>query len=74
MQFPTLDEVGGYPFRSRRTVVRIDHILVGRGGWATECWLGPLVESPHRPGLAVVKIGRWPVVGNHADWDDVESD
>ena len=48
----------GYTFRTRRTAVRIDHVLVGGGGWATKCWVGPDVGSPHRPVLADV---AWPV-------------
>jgi vancomycin resistance protein VanJ len=42
----------GYTFRSRWTVVRIDHILLGGGGWATDSWVGPDIGSPHRPVLA----------------------
>jgi vancomycin resistance protein VanJ len=42
----------GYTFHTRRTAVRVDHILVGAGGWATTCWVGPDVGSPHRPVLA----------------------
>jgi len=42
----------GYTFHARRTAVRIDHVLVGGGGWATKCWVGPDVGSPHRPVLA----------------------
>jgi endonuclease/exonuclease/phosphatase (EEP) superfamily protein YafD len=47
----------GYSFIARRTVVRIDHILVGGGGRATRCWVGPNLGSPHRPVLADVV---WP--------------
>jgi vancomycin resistance protein VanJ len=47
----------GYTFRTRRAAVRIDHVLVGGGGWATECWVGPDVGSPHRPVLADL---AWP--------------
>jgi vancomycin resistance protein VanJ len=42
----------GYTFHARRTVVRIDHVLVGGGGRASTCWVGPDVGSPHRPVLA----------------------
>ena len=47
----------GYTFRTRRTAVRIDHVLVGGGGRATTCWVGPDVGSPHRPVVADV---AWP--------------
>jgi endonuclease/exonuclease/phosphatase (EEP) superfamily protein YafD len=42
----------GYTFVARRTVVRIDHILAGKGWYCERCWLGPDVGSPHRPVLA----------------------
>ena len=42
----------GYTFHARRTAVRIDHVLVGGGAWATKCWVGPDVGSPHRPVIA----------------------
>jgi endonuclease/exonuclease/phosphatase (EEP) superfamily protein YafD len=42
----------GYTFRARVSAVRIDHILVGGGGRATGCRVGPDVGSPHRPVLA----------------------
>jgi vancomycin resistance protein VanJ len=42
----------GYTFSARLSAVRIDHILAGRGGRATRCWVGPNVGSPHRPVLA----------------------
>jgi vancomycin resistance protein VanJ len=51
----------GYTFRARRTAVRIDHVLVGGGGWATTCWVGPDVGSPHRPVLADL---AWPAGGS----------
>jgi endonuclease/exonuclease/phosphatase (EEP) superfamily protein YafD len=51
----------GYTFRARRTAVRIDHVLVGGGGWATACRVGPDVGSPHRPVLADV---AWPAGGS----------
>jgi vancomycin resistance protein VanJ len=47
----------GYTFHTRRTAVRIDHILVGGGGRAAGCWVGPDVGSPHRPVLADL---AWP--------------
>jgi endonuclease/exonuclease/phosphatase (EEP) superfamily protein YafD len=50
----------GYTSRTRRVGVRIDHVLVGGGGWATECRVGPDVGSPHRPLLADV---AWPAGG-----------
>jgi endonuclease/exonuclease/phosphatase (EEP) superfamily protein YafD len=42
----------GYTFTGGRTVVRIDHILVGKGWHCSRCWVGPRVGSPHRPVLA----------------------
>jgi vancomycin resistance protein VanJ len=50
----------GYTFRTRWAAVRIDHVLVGGGGWAERCWVGPDVGSPHRPVLADV---AWPAGG-----------
>jgi len=50
----------GYTFQARRTAVRIDHVLIGGGGWATGCWVGGDVGSPHRPVLADV---AWPTGG-----------
>jgi endonuclease/exonuclease/phosphatase (EEP) superfamily protein YafD len=47
----------GYTFRTRRAAVRIDHVLVGGGGWAAACRVGPDVGSPHRPVIADV---AWP--------------
>jgi endonuclease/exonuclease/phosphatase (EEP) superfamily protein YafD len=42
----------GYTFLTRRTQVRIDHVLAGPG-WACErCWVGANVGSPHRPVIA----------------------
>lgn len=49
----------GYTFRNRWTRVRIDHILVGGGGRADDCRVGPDMGSPHRPVLADVS---WPPV------------
>jgi vancomycin resistance protein VanJ len=51
----------GYTFRTRKAAVRIDHVLVGAGGWAAACWVGPDVGSPHRPVLADV---AWPAAGS----------
>jgi endonuclease/exonuclease/phosphatase family metal-dependent hydrolase len=48
----------GYTFQARVSAVRIDHILVGGGGRATRCLVGPDVGSPHRPVLADL---AWPV-------------
>jgi vancomycin resistance protein VanJ len=50
----------GYTFFNRWTRVRIDHILVGGGGRATACWVGPDIGSPHRPVIADV---AWPLDG-----------
>lgn len=50
----------GYTFFNRWTRVRIDHILVGGGGRATACWVGPDVGSPHHPVIADV---AWPAPG-----------
>lgn len=47
----------GFTFVARASSVRIDHILVGGGGRARRCWVGPDVGSPHRPVLADV---AWP--------------
>jgi endonuclease/exonuclease/phosphatase (EEP) superfamily protein YafD len=47
----------GHTFANRWTRVRIDHVLTGGGGRATDCWVGPDVGSPHRPVLADL---AWP--------------
>ncbi|MBP3960451.1 endonuclease/exonuclease/phosphatase family protein [Gemmata sp. G18] len=47
----------GHTFIVRVNAVRIDHILVGSGGHALECWVGPPIGSPHRPVIADV---AWP--------------
>jgi vancomycin resistance protein VanJ len=47
----------GYTFLIKRTAVRTDHILVGKGGRAVRSWVGPDVGSPHRPVVADVV---WP--------------
>jgi endonuclease/exonuclease/phosphatase (EEP) superfamily protein YafD len=51
----------GYTFRAKWTGVRIDHVLVGGGGRATDCRVGPDVGSPHRPVLADLS---WPANGS----------
>ncbi|QJW93373.1 endonuclease/exonuclease/phosphatase family protein [Frigoriglobus tundricola] len=51
----------GYTFWARISAVRIDHILLGGGGQATRCWIGPNIGSPHRPVLADV---AWPAGGS----------
>jgi endonuclease/exonuclease/phosphatase family metal-dependent hydrolase len=47
----------GHTFANRWTRVRIDHVLVGGGGRASDCRVGPAVGSPHRPVLADL---AWP--------------
>ncbi|WP_162671004.1 endonuclease/exonuclease/phosphatase family protein [Gemmata massiliana] len=47
----------GYTFIVRGAAVRIDHILVGGGGRAIACWVGPNIGSPHRPVIADL---AWP--------------
>lgn len=42
----------GYTYHGDRTLVRIDHILAGKGWNCTRCWVGPKVGSPHRPVVA----------------------
>jgi endonuclease/exonuclease/phosphatase (EEP) superfamily protein YafD len=42
----------GYTFAGGKTLVRIDHILAGKGWHCGRCWVGPHVGSPHRPVLA----------------------
>jgi vancomycin resistance protein VanJ len=42
----------GHTFHTRRSGVRIDHILGGPGWRCTRCWVGPDVGSPHRPLIA----------------------
>jgi endonuclease/exonuclease/phosphatase (EEP) superfamily protein YafD len=42
----------GYTFISRRSQVRIDHILAGPGWGCSRCWLGPDLGSPHLPVIA----------------------
>jgi vancomycin resistance protein VanJ len=46
----------GYTFYGGKTMVRIDHILLGPGWQCQHCWVGPNVGSPHRPVLADL---RW---------------
>ncbi|AMV24251.1 hypothetical protein VT84_07635 [Gemmata sp. SH-PL17] len=50
----------GHTFIVRVAAVRIDHVLVGGGGRASACWVGPNIGSPHRPVIADV---AWPVGG-----------
>jgi endonuclease/exonuclease/phosphatase (EEP) superfamily protein YafD len=42
----------GYTFCGARTMVRIDHILLGPDWRCTGCQVGPAVGSPHRPVIA----------------------
>jgi vancomycin resistance protein VanJ len=42
----------GYTFRAAKTMVRIDHILTGKGWRSLDCRIGPFVGSPHRPVIA----------------------
>jgi endonuclease/exonuclease/phosphatase (EEP) superfamily protein YafD len=42
----------GYTFIGGRTMVRIDHILAGRGWRCERCWVAPSIGSPHRPVVA----------------------
>lgn len=42
----------GFTFFGGRTMVRIDHVLMGRGWYCRHCQVGPDVGSQHRPVLA----------------------
>jgi len=42
----------GYTFFGARTMVRIDHVLAGKGWHCLRCEVGPNVGSPHRPVIA----------------------
>jgi vancomycin resistance protein VanJ len=42
----------GYTFFGAKTMVRIDHIMVGKGWTCADCRVGPNVGSPHRPVIA----------------------
>jgi endonuclease/exonuclease/phosphatase (EEP) superfamily protein YafD len=42
----------GYTFAGGKTLVRIDHVLAGKGWHCDRSWVGPQVGSPHRPVLA----------------------
>jgi endonuclease/exonuclease/phosphatase (EEP) superfamily protein YafD len=42
----------GYTFFGGRTMVRIDHVLAGKGWSCPRAWVGPDLGSPHRPVLA----------------------
>jgi vancomycin resistance protein VanJ len=44
----------GYTFFGSKTMVRIDHILMGKGWSCAACRVGPFVGSPHRPVIADV--------------------
>jgi endonuclease/exonuclease/phosphatase family metal-dependent hydrolase len=46
----------GVTYRTRRTALRIDHILAGPGWECRRAWVGPAVGSPHRPVIADL---RW---------------
>jgi endonuclease/exonuclease/phosphatase (EEP) superfamily protein YafD len=37
---------------TRKTGVRIDHILAGHGWRCRRCWVGPNIGSAHRPVIA----------------------
>ena len=43
---------------TRRTAVRIDHVLAGEGWRVRRCWVGPNVGSAHRPVIADVEQRR----------------
>ena len=43
---------------TRRTGVRIDHVLAGDGWRVRRCWVGPNVGSAHRPIIADVELRR----------------
>jgi vancomycin resistance protein VanJ len=57
----------GYTFRTSISSVRIDHVLVGRGGWGASCRVGPDVGSPHRPVLADVSWPKTSAAGGAAN-------
>jgi vancomycin resistance protein VanJ len=42
----------GYTFSGGKTLVRIDHVLAGKGWHCGRCRVGPDVGSPHRPVVA----------------------
>jgi endonuclease/exonuclease/phosphatase (EEP) superfamily protein YafD len=42
----------GYTFFGAKTMVRIDHVLIGKGWTCTACRVGSFVGSPHRPVIA----------------------
>ena len=42
----------GYSHYTNRTLLRIDHILAGPGWTCRRCWVGPDVNSEHRPVIA----------------------
>ena len=43
---------------TRRTAVRIDHVLAGDDWRVRRCWVGPNVGSAHRPVIADVELRR----------------
>lgn len=43
---------------TRRTAVRIDHVLAGDDWRVRRCWVGPNVRSAHRPIIADVELRR----------------
>jgi len=63
-RYTNVFSVAGFGFGSthftRRTAVRIDHILAGPGWQCRRCWVGPNVGSPHRPVLADLELVRGP--------------
>jgi endonuclease/exonuclease/phosphatase (EEP) superfamily protein YafD len=51
---------GGFGFGNthftRRTAIRIDHVLAGEGWRVSRCWVGPNVGSAHRPVVADLEL------------------
>lgn len=45
----------GNTYFTRRSSMRIDHVLTGPGWRCVRCWVGPDVGSPHRPVIADVE-------------------
>jgi endonuclease/exonuclease/phosphatase (EEP) superfamily protein YafD len=46
----------GYTFYGAHTMVRIDHVLTGRGVSCSRCWVGPDIGSPHHPVVVEVIV------------------
>jgi len=46
----------GRTFYTRRTAIRIDHILAGPAWRCRRCWVGPTVGSPHLPVIADIEF------------------